>query len=42
MKIGMESEEFQLIDQFNNKFDLYENMDQDVLNSFYPKDNRTV
>jgi peroxiredoxin Q/BCP len=42
MKIGMEVENFQLIDQFNNKFDLYENLDQDILLVFYPKDNTPV
>jgi len=42
MKIGMEVENFQLIDQFNNKFDLYENLNQDVLLAFYPKDNTPV
>ena len=29
-------------DQNNNKFDLYENLDQDVLLAFYPKDNTLV
>ena len=38
----MEVENFQLTDQFNNKFDLYENLDQDVLLVFYPKDNTPV
>ena len=42
MKIGMEVENFQLNDQYNNKFDLYENLDQDVLLAFYPKDNTPV
>jgi thioredoxin-dependent peroxiredoxin len=42
MKIGVKVENFQLNDQFNNKFDLYENLDQDVLLVFYPKDNSLV
>jgi len=42
MKIGIQVENFQLTDQFNNKFDLYENLDQDVLLAFYPKDNTPV
>jgi thioredoxin-dependent peroxiredoxin len=42
MKIGMEVENFQLNDQYNNKFDLYENLDKDVLLAFYPKDNTPV
>ena len=42
MKIGMEVENFQLNDQYNNKFDLYENLDQDILLAFYPKDNTLV
>jgi peroxiredoxin Q/BCP len=42
MKIGMKVENFQLSDQNNNKFDLYENLDQDVLLAFYPKDNTPV
>lgn len=42
MKIGMEVENFQLNDQNNNRFDLYENLDQDVLIAFYPKDNTPV
>ena len=42
MKIGMEVENFELNDQDNNKFDLYENLDQDVLLAFYPKDNTPV
>jgi len=42
MKIGIEVENFQLLDQFNNKFDLYENLDMDVLLAFYPKDNTPV
>ena len=42
MKIGMEVENFQLNDQYNNKFDLYGNLDQDILLAFYPKDNTLV
>ncbi|HCY77866.1 MAG TPA: peroxiredoxin [Ignavibacteriales bacterium] len=42
MKIGTHVENFQLKDQFNNKFDLYENLDHDVLLVFYPKDNSPV
>jgi peroxiredoxin Q/BCP len=42
MKIGMKVENFQLSDQNNNKFDLYENLDKDVLLAFYPKDNTPV
>jgi len=42
MKIGVEVENFELKDQFNNKFDLFENLDQDVLLAFYPKDNTPV
>ncbi|HEX9251898.1 MAG TPA: peroxiredoxin family protein [Ignavibacteriaceae bacterium] len=42
MKIGEMVENFQLNDQFNNKFDLYENLDEDVLLVFYPKDNSLV
>ncbi len=42
MKIGTHVENFQLKDQFNNKFDLYENLDHDLLLVFYPKDNSPV
>lgn len=42
MKIGMIVENFQLSDQNNNIFDLYENLDHDVLLAFYPKDNTPV
>ncbi len=42
MKIGMKVENFQLTDQYNNKFDLYENLQQDILLAFYPKDNSPV
>jgi peroxiredoxin len=38
MKTSMEVENFQLMDQFNNIFDLYENLGQNVLLFFYPKD----
>ena len=38
----VEVENFQLTDQFNNRFDLYENLQQDVLLAFYPKDNSPV
>jgi len=40
--IGSEVENFQLTDQFNNRFDLYENLQQDILLVFYPKDNTPV
>ena len=42
MMIGIEVENFQLTDQFNNRFDLYENLQQDILLAFYPKDNTPV
>lgn len=42
MKIGDVVENFKLKDQFNNGFDLYKNLDTDVLLVFYPKDNTTV
>lgn len=42
MKVGGEVENFRLLDQYNNTFDLYENLDQDVLLAFYPKDNTPV
>lgn len=42
MKLGGEVENFRLLDQYNNTFDLYENLDQDVLLAFYPKDNTPV
>jgi peroxiredoxin Q/BCP len=42
MMIGIEVENFQLTDQFNNRFDLYENLQQDILLVFYPKDNTPV
>ena len=40
--IGIEVENFQLTDQFNNRFDLYDNLQQDILLVFYPKDNTPV
>lgn len=39
MKIGDIAENFQLKDQDGTDFDLYENLDKDVLLAFYPKDN---
>ncbi|HRN25279.1 MAG: redoxin domain-containing protein [Ignavibacteriaceae bacterium] len=42
MKIGDVVENFQLKDQDGNDFDLYENLDKDVLLVFYPKDNTPV
>ena len=42
MKIGTVVENFQLLDQFNNTFDLYENINHDILLVFYPKDNSPV
>ncbi|HEX7357400.1 MAG TPA: peroxiredoxin family protein [Ignavibacteriaceae bacterium] len=42
MKIGKPVENFQLKDQFNNQFDLYENLESDLLLVFYPKDNSPV
>lgn len=42
MKVGGEVENFRLLDQYNNTFDLYENLDKDVLLAFYPKDNTPV
>lgn len=42
MKVGGEVENFRLLDQYNKTFDLYENLDQDVLLAFYPKDNTPV
>ena len=40
--IGMEVESVHLTDQFSNKFDLYKNLQQDILLAFYPKDNSPV
>ncbi len=42
MKIGDSVENFQLKDQFGNEFDLFKNLDKDVLLVFYPKDNTPV
>jgi thioredoxin-dependent peroxiredoxin len=42
MKIGDVVENFQLRDQFNNIFDLYQNLDENILLVFYPKDNSLV
>jgi len=42
MKIGSTVENFELKDQFGNNFDLYSNLDQDILLAFYPKDNTPV
>lgn len=42
MKVGDVVENFKLNDQFGNEFDLYKNLDTDVLLVFYPKDNTTV
>ena len=42
MKIGDVAENFQLKDQDGNIFDLYENLDKDVVLVFYPKDNTPV
>jgi thioredoxin-dependent peroxiredoxin len=42
MKIGDVVENFRLKDQFGNEFDLFQNLDQDVLIAFYPKDNTPV
>ena len=42
MKVGDKVENFRLKDQFGNQFDLYENLDKNVLLVFYPKDNTLV
>jgi peroxiredoxin len=42
MKVGDSVENFQLKDQFGNEFDLFENLDTDLLLAFYPKDNTPV
>ena len=42
MKVGDKVENFKLEDQFGNQFDLYENLDKNVLLVFYPKDNTPV
>jgi len=42
MKVGDVVENFNLRDQFNINFDLYQNLTQDILLVFYPKDNSPV
>ncbi len=42
MKVGDVVDNFKLKDQFNNEFDLYENLQTSVLLVFYPKDNAMV
>lgn len=42
MIVGDTVDNFQLIDQFSNEFDLYSNLDKDVLIVFYPKDETAV
>lgn len=42
MRIGDLVDNFELYDQYNNKFVLYENLDSDILLVFYPKDNSPV
>lgn len=42
MKIGERVENFILMDQHNNEFNLFENLDKDILLVFYPKDNTPV
>ena len=42
MKIGELVENFILMDQHNNEFNLFENLDKDILLVFYPKDNTPV
>lgn len=42
MKVGDAVENFRLKDQFGNDFDLYDNLTQDILLVFYPKDNTYV
>jgi len=42
MKIGECVENFILMDQHNNEFDLFKNLDKDILLVFYPKDNTPV
>jgi peroxiredoxin Q/BCP len=42
MKTGEVVENFQLRDQFNNIFDLYDNLYENILLVFYPKDNSPV
>lgn len=42
MKLGDTVENFVLKDQYNVDFDLYTNLDRDILLVFYPKDNTPV
>jgi len=42
MKIGEAVENFILKDQHGNEFDLYKNLDSNILLVFYPKDNTLV
>lgn len=42
MIVGDRVDNFQLKDQFGNKFDLYANLDKEVLLVFYPKDETAV
>lgn len=42
MKIGECVENFSLVDQHNNNFNLFDNLDKDILLVFYPKDNTPV
>ena len=42
MKLGDTIENFVLKDQYNVDFDLYTNLDRDILLVFYPKDNTPV
>ena len=42
MMIGEEVENFRLKDQYGNLFDLYDNLDTNVLLVFYPKDNSRI
>jgi thioredoxin-dependent peroxiredoxin len=40
--VGDEVDNFRLKDQYDNLFDLYENLDKNILLVFYPKDNSRV
>lgn len=42
MKTGDPVENFVLLDQFGKEFELYQNLDKDVLLVFYPKDDTPV
>ena len=42
MKLGDVVENFILKDQYGNDFELFNNLDRDVLLAFYPKDNTPV